>query len=68
MITNIVKFEYVVEGKICQIFLENGTPFPIAKEMAFQFMKELGDLEDRLKNQQEQMKKEEIIPEVKTDV
>ncbi len=52
MIKNIVKFEYLIEGKVGHFLLDHDTPVQIAKEMAFQFIKYLGQLEDQAKAQQ----------------
>jgi len=46
-------FSYTVDGKKGFIFFENGTPLPVAKEMLFQCQKQLGQIEDNVKAQQE---------------
>jgi hypothetical protein len=62
MIKNVVKLEQIIEGKQGVFFCENDTPLHIAKEMLFQFMKYLGQVEDNAKAQQESEVKEPEIP------
>jgi hypothetical protein len=71
MIKNLVRFEYLIEGKIGHFLLENDTSVAIAKEMAFQFLKYLGQLEDRAKAEQtkssESPNPEKVSNEVKEE-
>lgn len=46
-------FVYVVDGKKSYVFFENDTPLPVAKEMLFQCQKQLGQIEDNAKAQEE---------------
>ena len=62
-----VRLEHIIEGKVGHFLLDHDTPLPIAKEMLFQFLKYLGQIEDNVKAQQgtqetpvEQVSQEEI--------
>jgi len=46
-------FFYTVDGKKAFIFFDNDTPLPVAKEMIFQCQKQLGQIEDNAKAQEE---------------
>ncbi len=52
MIKQVLKFEYLIEGKKGDFLLEYDTPVQVAKEMAFQFLKYLGQLEDEAKQKE----------------
>lgn len=54
MIKNTVKFEHTIEGKTGHFICDQDTPIPAAKDMLFQFLKYLGQIEDQIKSQQEQ--------------
>lgn len=49
-------FFYDVDGKKCLVFFDNDTPLPVAKEMLFQCLKQLGQIEDNAKAQEEAQK------------
>lgn len=58
MIKVIASFEQEVEGKIGRFYMDYDTPISSAKEMAFAFLKHLGNVEDQVKAQQEKAKQE----------
>jgi trehalose-6-phosphatase len=58
MIKVIASFEQEVEGKIGRFYMDYDTPISCAKEMAFAFLKHLGNVEDQVKAQQEKAKQE----------
>lgn len=60
MLKNIAKLEHTIEGKVGQFLCDNDTPIHIAKEMCFQFLKYLGQIEDQVKAAQESAKTEEV--------
>lgn len=47
-----VRLEHTVEGKIGHFLCENDTPLPSVKEMLFEFVKYIGQIEDNVKAQQ----------------
>ncbi len=49
MIKVIASFEQEVEGKIGRFYVDYDTPISSAKEMAFAFLKHLGNIEDQAK-------------------
>ncbi len=58
MLKYIAKYESTVEGKVGHFLLDHDTPICVAKEMAFQFLKYLGQIEDQARAQQEAAKAE----------
>lgn len=72
MIKNIVQFEASIENRVSRWFIDNDCPLAIAKEMLFQFQKQIGQIEDQAKAQQaameEQKKAEEMAALPKTDI
>ena len=68
MIKYLAKFESNVEGRIGHFLLDHDTPVHIAKEMAFQFLKYLGQIEDQAKAQEQQKQNEQPVEESKQEV
>ena len=56
MIKNIAKFETEIEDRTYQLLCELDSPIGHAKEFVFQFLKYLGQVEDNLKAQMEELK------------
>lgn len=54
MLKVIAKFEAVVNEKVGHFLLDQDTPLNVAKEMCFQFIKFLGQIEDEVKRKQEE--------------
>jgi len=52
MFKNLARLEALVEGKVGHFLLDHDTSTVIAKEMCFQFLKYIGQLEDQAKEQQ----------------
>lgn len=52
MLKNLVRLEAVIQGKVGHFLLDHDTTSQVAKEMCFQFLKYLGQLEDQAKEQQ----------------
>lgn len=53
MFKPIAQFEFLVENKVGRFLVEHDAPISVVKEMAFQFLKYLGQLEDQAKAQQQ---------------
>lgn len=51
MLKDVKQFEQEIEGKIGRFLVEYDTPIAVAKEMLFQFLKLLGQIEDNYKAQ-----------------
>ena len=58
---NSSRYEVVVDGKQGHFYFENDTSIPVAKEMLFQCLKFLGQVEDSIKAQIESKKQENSI-------
>lgn len=60
MLKVIAEFEAKVNDKVGRFHLDQDTPLPVAKEMCFQFIKYIGQIEDQIiaeqKKQQEEKK------------
>ncbi len=54
MIKNISRLESIIENKVGHFLLDSDTPIHIAKEMLFQFLKYIGQIEDAARAQQDQ--------------
>jgi hypothetical protein len=52
MFKNLLRIEAIVEGKIGHFLLDNDITTTVAKEMCFQFLKSIGQIEDQAKAQQ----------------
>ncbi len=52
MMKQIVQFEHKIEDFVGHFYCAPNTPLPMAKEMLFQFLKELGQIEDNEKARQ----------------
>jgi hypothetical protein len=59
MLKPIAHFEAIVNGKTGHWILDHDTPVEVAKEMLFQFQKDLGQIEDNIKALQDKQKREE---------
>ena len=72
MIKNLVQFESTIDGRVSRWFIDNDCPLTIAKEMLFQFQKQIGQIEDSVKAQQaaieEQKKADELAALPQTDI
>jgi len=67
MFKNVAHFEHVIEGKVGHFLIENNTPIALAKEMLFEFLKRLGQIEDNVKAQQAaeaEAKANEPVPDI----
>jgi len=49
MLKVIAKFESVVENRVGHFLLDHDTPITVAKEMCFNFLKYIGQMEDQAK-------------------
>ncbi len=47
-------FEHTIDGKTAQFIMDQDIPIPVAKEMAFCFLKYLGYVEDQARARAEQ--------------
>ena len=54
MLKNIVQLEHAIEGRVGRFICDNDLPIPVAKEMLFQFLKFLGQIEDQAMAQQKE--------------
>jgi hypothetical protein len=68
MLKNIVRIESTISERTRHWYLDNDCPLNIAKEMLFQFQKYIGNIEDNVKAQQEQAKKEAEAKAAETPV
>lgn len=64
MIKNIFQIEATVDGKTGRFLVDNETPIGIAKEILFQFLKYIGQLEDKIKDQQKPQENTVPTPEM----
>lgn len=53
MLSNLVKLEHAIEGKVYQLFLNADSPLNHVKEALFQFSSYIGKIEEQVKAQQE---------------
>lgn len=68
MLKNVSKYELIIDGKLCQIFLESDIQIAQAKEFSFQFLKYLGQIEDNIRAQKEtEEQKVEPLPSQKAE-
>ena len=64
MLKNLSKLELVIENKLYQLLCDHDSPLASVKEFLFQCQKYIGQIEDNLKAQQDQVKPEpDIKPE-----
>lgn len=59
MLKNLARLESIVEGKIGHFLVDQDCPLHVAKEMVFQFMGYLSNLESQAKAAQEAAKAEQ---------
>lgn len=64
MLKDIKQFESEIEGKMGRFMVEYDTPISVAKEMLFQFLKILGQIEDNYKAAQAAQPSPESSPEI----
>ena len=57
MLKVIAEFEAKVNDKVGRFHLDQDTPLPVAKEMCFQFIKYIGQIEDQIIAEQKNSKK-----------
>ncbi len=54
MLKNLSRLESVIGDKVGHFFVDNDTPISVVKEMMFQFLKYIGQIEDQIKASQEE--------------
>ncbi len=67
MLSNLVKLEYVIDGKVCQFLCNNDTDIKICKEALCKFMAFVQQVEDNAiaqKAAQEEASKSSEVPVV----
>lgn len=58
MLKIVAEFEVTVNEKIGRFIVDQDTPVPVAKEMCFQFLKWIGDIEEANKKAKAESDKE----------
>jgi hypothetical protein len=63
MLKNISQLEITVETKIGRLLVDSDTSLCVVKEMLFQFLKYIGQIEDDIRTQQVNEEEKELIKE-----
>ncbi len=53
MLSNLVKLEHIVDGKVCQFICNHDTDLKIAKEALCKFISYMQQIEDQVKTQKD---------------
>lgn len=62
MLKNITRLEHTIGDKVYHFTCDSDSPLPHVKEALFQFLKDVGNIEDQTRAAQEALKKSQEAP------